>query len=79
MCKATCKLEELKWPDPLSPTIRQAIENQQTLGIEFLLQGYLIIDWLVAIQENHPDKPELLLTHLYVGLWKTLFASIWEQ
>ena len=25
-----------------------------------------------AIQENHPNKP-------YVGLWKTIYASIWEQ
>ena len=79
MCKATCKLEELKWHDPLSPTTRQAIENQQTLGGEFLLQGYLTIDWPAAIQENHPDMPKLLRTYLYIGLWKTLFTSIWEQ
>ena len=80
MCKATCELEEIKWPGLLLPTIvRQAIKNQQTLGREFVLQGYLTIDWLVAIQENHPDKPELLLTLLYVGLWKTLLTSIWEE
>ena len=49
------------------------------MGKEFLLQGYLTVDWLVAIQVNHYNKPELLLIYLYVGLWKTLFASIWEQ
>ena len=71
MCKATWEFKELKWPHPLLPIaiVRQAIDNQQTLGGEFLLQEYLLtIDWLAAIQENNSDKPKLLLTHLYVGL-----------
>ena len=25
------------------------------------------------------NKPEQRLSHLYKGLWKTLFATIWEQ
>ena len=79
MCKAAYELEELKWPDHLSPTIRQAIKNQQTVAREFLLPGYLTVNWPAATQENHPDKPGLLLSHLYVGIWKTLFSSIWEQ
>ena len=79
MGKATCELEDLNWHNHLSPIIKQAIKNQQTLDEEFLLQGYLTINWFAAIQENHPDKPELLLTDLYTGIWKTFFASIWEQ
>ena len=77
--KSTCDLEELKCYSPLSPTIRRAVENQQSIGNEFFIRGYLTIDLLASIQENHPDKPELLLSHLYIGLWKTLFTSIWEQ
>ena len=64
MCKSMCDLEELKWHGPLSPTIRKAGKNQQSLGNEFLLHGYLTIHWLAAIQENHPDKSKLLLSHL---------------
>ena len=79
MCNSARELEELKWHGPLSPEIRKAIESQQLLSNEFLLRGYLTIDWLSAIQENHSDKLEVLLTHLYLGLWNTLFASIWEQ
>ena len=80
MCKAMCELEELEWHDRISLVIRKPAESQQTLGKEFLIWGYLTIDWLVAIQANHPDKSGLLLTltQLYVGLWKTLFTSIWE-
>ena len=73
MCKSICDLDKLKWQ------IRKAIGSQQSLGDKILLQGYLTVDWLSAIQENHPDKPKILLTHLYIGLWKTLFASIWGQ
>ena len=73
MCKSICDLDKLKWQ------IRKAIGSQQSLGDKILLQGYLTVDWLSAIQENHPDKPKILLTHLYIGLWKTLFTSIWGQ
>ena len=79
MCKAACNFENFIWHDKSAPEIKQATDSQQVLGGEFLLQGYLTPDWLEAIRRHHPDKPEQCMTHLYLGLWKTLFASIWEQ
>ena len=52
MCKAMCKVEELKWHGPLSPATRRAVKSQQTLGEEFFLRGYLTVDWLAAIKKT---------------------------
>ena len=31
------------------------------------------------MQVEKSGKAELRLTHLYLGLWKTLFEAVWEQ
>ena len=78
MRKAMCELKEPKWHNPLSPEIKKAVKSRQTLYEEFRSGKYLTVDWLAAIQANHLDKPEILPTHLYMGLWiwKTLFTPI---
>ena len=61
------------------PTVQAAIQAQQKLGGEFMLRGYLVPEWLEAIKQYDKDKPEQRLTHLYLGLWRTLLATVWEQ
>ena len=61
------------------PIVQVAIQQQLKLGPNFLLQGYLVPEWLAAIQHFDRNKPQLRLTHLYLGLWKTLFSAVWEQ
>ena len=80
MCK---NIWNINLDDPVHrdiPTVvQEATKKQQQLGPEFLLRGYLIQEWLTAIQHFDKDKPQLRLTHLYLGLRKTLFATVWEQ
>ena len=80
MCKNVCNIN---LDDPVHrdspPIVQEAIKKQQQLGPEFLLRGYLVPEWLTAIQHFDKNKPQLRLTHLYLGLWKTLFATVWEQ
>ena len=61
------------------PAIQAAITKQRELGGEFMLRGYLVPEWLQAIKTYDKDKPALRMTHLYLGLWKTLLATVWEQ
>ena len=64
---------------PYPPTVQAAILAQQKLGGEFMLRGYLVPKWLEAIKQYDKDKPEQRLTHLYLGLWRTLLTTVWEQ
>ena len=80
MCKAVCNIT---LDDPVQldspPIIQEAIKQQQQLGPDFLLRGYLTPKWLRALQKYANDKPEVKMTHLYLGLWRILFATVWEQ
>ena len=80
MCK---NIWNINLDDPVHrdiPTVvQEATKKQQQLGPEFLHRGYLIQEWLTAIQHFDKDKPQLRLPHLYLGLRKTLFATVWEQ
>ena len=65
----------------IAPKILQPAQHPSSSLYSILtnVQDYLTVNWLSAIQENHPDNSKVLLTQLYIGLLKTLFASIWEQ
>ena len=63
----------------LLPEITKAVENQSRLGGKFLLRGYLTRDWLDALIIHAKQQPEQKLNHLYIGLWITLFSTIWEK
>ena len=80
LCWAAIEDSDLHVHDPVLPSVETAIMNQKKLGGEFLLQGYLTRDWLVAImQVEKCGKAELRLTHLYLVIWETLFEAVWEQ
>jgi hypothetical protein len=79
LCRSVCEDQSFTAPGPHHRTVEAAIKSQQTLGGEFLLRGYLTKEWLQAIMHFDRNKPEQRLTHLYKGLWKILFASMWEQ
>ena len=63
-----------------SAILRQhAVHQQQLLGGEFTLRGYLTRDWISALASQGAEKPEPMVTHLYLGLWQILFQSIWDK
>src|SRR5210317_2566881 len=78
-CRATSEMEESNFGQ-LPPAIYQAVTQQQRLvGGEFTLRGYLTGDWLTALQSQGVQRAEQKLSHLYLGLWRVLFQSIWDK
>ena len=61
-----------------SPNVTNAVKAQAHLGPDFLLRGLLDKRWLTAICATDNDKPLVKLMHIYIGLWRILFASVWE-
>ena len=59
--------------------VEDAIQSQRNLGHNFFLRGYLAREWLTVIQHSKKDKPEEKFIHLYIELWRSLFAAVWEQ
>ena len=77
LCWAICERRD----PPLiygHPTLQTAMHAQAKLGPDFILRGLLVREWLPALMHYTSDKPDVKLTHLYVGLWKILFPAVWE-
>ena len=72
--KAACEGVEVVWVNQTTPSTMAAIQTQQRLGPDFLLRGLLTKEWLAAIV-----RPEQRFKQLYIGLWRTVFASVWEK
>lgn len=57
-----------------TPPVTIAAKAQAHLSPDFLLRGLLDKRWLSAICKVEKDKPLVKLTHMYIGLWRILFA-----
>ena len=79
VCQATCNDKPMQANGPVHRTVEDAIQSQCDLGHDFFLRGYLACEWLIAIQHFQKDEPEEKFIHLYLGLWRSLFAPVWEQ
>ena len=77
--QSTCNDKPMQAREPVHRTVEDAIHAQCNLGHDFFLRWYLAREWLVAIQHFQKDKPEEKCIHLYLGLWGSMFAAIWEQ
>ena len=63
----------------MTPLTAEAIRTKRLLPSKFILRGYLTKEWPSALLQCNHDKAEEQLTHLYLSLWKYLFAPIWEN
>ena len=65
--------------DTTGHLLRDTVLKQLSLGHEFLLRGYLVTDWYETLQRMKVSRPERALTHIFLGLWRIMFAPIWEH
>ena len=52
------------------------MEQQMRLPPEFLLRGLLVSGWHGSLLQQ--EDPDLMMKHLHLGLWRILFAQVWE-
>ena len=79
LCQSTCNDKPTKARGPVHRMVENAISAQCDLGHDIFLRGYLAKEWLDAIKHFQQDKPEEKFIHRYLGLWRSLFAAVWEQ
>jgi hypothetical protein len=61
-----------------SLSLRKAVEHQNEIGNDKLLQGFLAKAWADAIGEWTKDKTQHKITFLLCQLWDTLFTRVWD-
>jgi hypothetical protein len=61
-----------------SLSLRKAVEHQNEIGNDKLLQGFLAKTWADAIGEWTKDKTQHKITFLLRQLWDTLFTRVWD-
>ena len=62
-----------------STETQTAVRQQQALGPDLLMKGYLVTDWIKAIQTHTTKDVDKIMTHLLLGIWKALFKPIWAH
>ena len=79
-CWATCTgLANTQNNAPRDTPVQRAIDTQSELGGEFLLRGYLTVEWRNAILYYTRDKAEQKLAHLQRAISTVLFEPLWEH
>ena len=76
MCKAACDDIPPNTSRNVALSTTQAMEQQMCLPPEFLLRGFLVTGWHNALLPH--GNPKLMMTQLHLGLWRILFAQVWE-
>jgi hypothetical protein len=61
-----------------SLSLRTAVDHQNEIGNDKLLQGFLAKAWANAIGEWTMDKIQHKVTFLLRQLWDTLFTWVWD-
>ena len=76
MCRSVCADKPPNMTRNVIPSVQRAMEQQMRLPPEFLLRGLLVSGWHGSgLQQEDPD---LMMKHLHLGLWRILFAQVWE-
>jgi len=79
LCRAACNGTTFDTSTPISDIVSTAVSEQQKLGPELFLRGYLVSEWSDAMHAFAKKFPESKLNHLYTGLWRILVESMWEN
>ena len=60
------------------PAIQEAVREQQSVGTDMLLRGFLVRGWCRALTQIGVQKPEHTTKSIMLYIWDTIFASLWD-
>ena len=76
MCKSVCNEKEMESIHPPSVDLDETIQSQRNLPNDFILRGFLSIEWFRTLLQHDKSNAEGSMIHLHLCLWKILFTQI---
>lgn len=64
-------------PPTFKPSLCAAIQQQQKIGINFMIHGFFATSWILAIEDHDCSKPERAMTALQRFVWNGIVAPLW--
>lgn len=60
------------------PSLREAIEQQEQIGINMMIRGFFAIGWLSAIKDYECSQPDRAMNALQRMVWDSIVDPLWK-
>jgi len=72
-------LSDIRSSVPRITRIHKALHEQEAMGGELTLDGYLLHKGIRVMKYFCKDKPKQKISHMIQGLWQIMFSAAWEK
>ena len=77
--RVECKGEDNFEKRSFGPVIKNAIRQQQDIGIHLMLRDFLAQGWMTAISAAGSSHPERRMNTLQHMIWDTIMDPLWQE